>query len=153
MNEQGQGQTIKSRDCLKLTPNHLSIKSNARIMRLLLFLLFHPGDHPNQLGRQLFLVFFNIIIMQLLSQVFLLRGWRRPAPMATDPGTRKLEETWRPRLPKRSGGSSGIRHQRQVESRARGGDISKEGLRAAEERDHREGGRDPPLRGCNFSRN
>ena len=39
------------------------------------------------------------------------------------------------------------------ESRAKGGDISKEGLRAAEERDHREGGRDPPLRGCIFSRN
>ena len=38
-------------------------------------------------------------------------------------------------------------------SSRRGGDISKEGLRAAEERDHREGGRDPPLRGCIFSRN
>ena len=73
--------------------------------------------------------------------------------MATDPGTRKLEETWRPRLPKRSGGSSRDLASEASESRAKGEDISKEGLRAAEERDHREGGRDPPLRGCNFSRN
>ena len=36
-------------------------------------------------GQLVLLVFFNIIIMQLLSQVFLLRGWRRPAPMAIHP--------------------------------------------------------------------
>ena len=57
------------------------------------------------------------------------------------------------RIPKRSGGSSRDSVTEASELRAKGGDISKEGLRAAEERDHREGGRDPPLRGCIFSRN
>ena len=72
------------------------------------------------------------------QQIHKPRSWRKLGGPAFPRGQWVAQWTW---------------HQRQVESRAKGGDISKEGLRAAEERDHREGGRDPPLRGCSFSRN